>query len=160
MTTEAEGEEALSRKIEDLEKQLHALRLQQKAAKSATKPAPSTVADLPLELQGYIRYGRQMILPQIGLPGQLALKNASVLVIGAGGLGCPALLYLAAAGVGIALCLLPTKLSGTIGIADLDCVELSNLHRQVLHRTSTIGEHKVASAKRALQELLKFREVI
>lgn len=152
MTTDADGEQELSRKIEDLERQLHALRLQQKTTKQPTKPAPSTVADLPLELQEYIRYGRQMILPQIGLPGQITLRNASVLVIGAGGLGCPALLYLAAAGVGIASLSSCHSSSGTIGIADLDCVELSNLHRQVLHRTSAIGEPKVASAKRALQE--------
>ncbi|KAL7410661.1 hypothetical protein BDY24DRAFT_407766 [Mrakia frigida] len=80
-----------------------------------------------------------MILPGMGLPGQLKLKNASVLVVGAGGLGCPVIQYLAAAGV------------GHIGIVDHDTVELSNLHRQILHTEARIGWFKVDSAKAAVQ---------
>ncbi|WP_406824575.1 molybdopterin-synthase adenylyltransferase MoeB [Pedobacter sp. KACC 23697] len=86
------------------------------------------------------RYNRQMILPELGLKGQEKLKATSVLVIGAGGLGCPVLQYLAAAGV------------GTIGIVDDDVAELSNLHRQILYNHNDIGQPKakVASAKLAL----------
>lgn len=86
------------------------------------------------------RYNRQMILPELGLPGQEKLKTAKVLVIGAGGLGCPILQYLAAAGV------------GEMGIIDDDVVELSNLHRQILYNHSDIGQPKakVAAEKLAL----------
>ncbi|KAH7341869.1 hypothetical protein B0J17DRAFT_567982 [Rhizoctonia solani] len=91
-----------------------------------------------LRLDEYIRYGRQMILPGFGLPSQLALRNSSILVLGAGGLGCPALMYLAAAGV------------GKITIVDHDSVEVSNLHRQVLHGIDMVGKPKVESARQAL----------
>ncbi|CAE7199514.1 unnamed protein product [Rhizoctonia solani] len=91
-----------------------------------------------LGLDEYIRYGRQMILPGFGLPSQLALRDSSILVLGAGGLGCPALMYLAAAGV------------GRITIVDQDLVEVSNLHRQVLHGVDMVGKPKVESAKQAL----------
>src|SRR5258708_7368237 len=80
------------------------------------------------------RYARHLVLREVGGPGQAALKRARVLVIGAGGLGAPVLLYLAAAGV------------GTLGIVDDDEVSLSNLQRQVIHGTPEIGEPKVASA--------------
>lgn len=87
------------------------------------------------------RYGRQLILPEIGLDGQKKLKDASVLVVGAGGLGSPTLLYLAAAGV------------GTLGIVDQDVVDESNLHRQVIHGASSVGKSKLASAQETLQEI-------
>ncbi|GAA5842949.1 hypothetical protein JCM9279_004039 [Rhodotorula babjevae] len=101
----------------------------------------STASTLSLSLREYRRYGRQMMLPQVGLPGQLTLKRARVLVVGAGGLGCPVLLYLAAAGV------------GDITVLDHDSVELSNLHRQVLHTEERVGMSKAHSARLALQAL-------
>jgi len=87
------------------------------------------------------RYARHIILKEVGGVGQMALLNARVLVVGAGGLGSPLLLYLAAAGV------------GTLGIIDDDEVELSNLQRQVIHGTSDIGVAKVASAAEKIASL-------
>lgn len=87
------------------------------------------------------RYARHVVMREIGGPGQQALKAARVLVIGAGGLGAPALLYLAAAGV------------GTLGIVDDDTVSLSNLQRQVIHRTEAVGTPKTASAHGAIAAL-------
>ncbi len=87
------------------------------------------------------RYARHIVLREVGGPGQAALKRARVLVIGAGGLGSPILLYLAAAGV------------GTIGVADDDAVSLSNLQRQVIHGTPEIGQRKVESAAAAIRRL-------
>jgi molybdopterin-synthase adenylyltransferase len=87
------------------------------------------------------RYARHIVLREVGGPGQAALKRARVLVIGAGGLGAPALLYLAAAGV------------GTLGVIDDDTVALSNLQRQVIHGTPEIGEPKTASAAAAIRRL-------
>jgi molybdopterin-synthase adenylyltransferase len=87
------------------------------------------------------RYARHLVLREVGGPGQAALKRARVLVIGAGGLGAPALLYLAAAGV------------GTLGVVDDDAVSLSNLQRQVIHATDDVGRPKVDSAKAAVARL-------
>ena len=87
------------------------------------------------------RYARHIVLREIGGPGQRALADARVLVVGAGGLGSPALLYLAGAGV------------GTIGVIDHDRVDLGNLQRQVIHRDADIGTPKVASAQRAIAAL-------
>jgi len=89
----------------------------------------------PEELE---RYARHIVLQEVGGPGQAALKRARVLVVGAGGLGSPALLYLAAAGV------------GTLGIVDDDTVSLSNLQRQVIHGTPDVGASKVESATVAI----------
>ena len=81
----------------------------------------------PLRPEQYDRYRRHLILPEIGLEGQRALLDARVLLVGAGGLGCPTAQYLAAAGV------------GTLGIVDFDRVDASNLHRQILYGTADVG---------------------
>ncbi len=97
--------------------------------------------------QEHIRYNRHLILPEIGEEGQQKLKNSSVFVIGAGGLGCPALLYMAAAGI------------GKIGIADFDVVDESNLQRQILYTTEDIGLSKIGQAKKRLSALNPFVKI-
>src|SRR5256886_9135440 len=87
------------------------------------------------------RYSRHLIIPDVGVDGQKRLKNAKVLVVGAGGLGSPALLYLAAAGV------------GTLGIVEFDVVDESNLQRQIIHGQSDIGRPKAESARDSIAEI-------
>ncbi len=94
------------------------------------------------------RYSRHLIIPDVGMTGQKRLKNAKVLVIGAGGLGSPALLYLAAAGV------------GTLGIAEFDEVDESNLQRQVIHGQSDVGRPKAVSAKESIAEVNPLVDVV
>ena len=94
------------------------------------------------------RYSRHLIIPDVGMAGQKRLKNAKVLVVGAGGLGSPALLYLAAAGV------------GTLGIVDFDTVDESNLQRQIIHGVSDIGKSKAESAKESIAEVNPYVRVI
>jgi sulfur-carrier protein adenylyltransferase/sulfurtransferase len=115
-------------------------------------------AGLPVELPGRLddeqrkRYSRHLLIPEIGVEGQQRLLEAKVLLVGAGGLGSPAALYLAAAGI------------GRLGIVDDDVVDESNLQRQVLHSTAALGEPKVESAARRLEglnpdvEVVSFRE--
>jgi len=88
-----------------------------------------------------LRYSRHLIMPEVGMEGQLKLKQARVLCIGAGGLGSPLALYLAAAGV------------GTLGIVDFDVVDFTNLQRQVIHGTSDVGRKKLDSAADTLREI-------
>src|SRR5262249_49075715 len=87
------------------------------------------------------RYSRHILLPEIGEEGQRKLKDARVLCVGAGGLGSPALLYLAAAGV------------GTIGLIDFDAVDFTNLQRQIVHDTASVGQSKVESARARIAAL-------
>ena len=88
-----------------------------------------------------VRYSRHILLPQVGENGQRALKKSRVLLVGAGGLGSPVALYLAAAGV------------GTMGLVDFDVVDLSNLHRQILHGSAGIGSSKIDSARDRLRDI-------
>jgi sulfur-carrier protein adenylyltransferase/sulfurtransferase len=106
------------------------------------EPAPE------LTLDEVRRYSRHLIIPDVGMSGQKRLKNARVLVIGAGGLGSPALLYLAAAGV------------GTLGIAEFDEVDESNLQRQIIHGQSDIGKSKAQSAKESIAETNPYVDVV
>jgi molybdopterin/thiamine biosynthesis adenylyltransferase/rhodanese-related sulfurtransferase len=94
------------------------------------------------------RYSRHLIIPDVGMAGQKRMKNAKVLVVGAGGLGSPALLYLAAAGI------------GTLGILDFDTVDESNLQRQVIHGQSDIGKSKAVSAAESIAEINPYVNVI
>lgn len=91
-----------------------------------------------LSSEEIVRYSRHLVLPEVAMSGQKKLKAASVLIIGAGGLGSPLAMYLAAAGV------------GRLGLVDFDLVELSNLQRQVIHSAYTVGESKLQSAKESI----------
>ncbi|MEP6930889.1 MAG: HesA/MoeB/ThiF family protein [Flavobacterium sp.] len=99
-------------------------------------------------IQEFLRYNRQTILPEIGDEGQEKIKKAKILVIGAGGLGCPVLQYLSTAGV------------GTIGIVDFDTIEIHNLHRQILYTEDQVGQPKALTAKKVLEKLNPLIKVI
>src|ERR1700685_3828399 len=94
------------------------------------------------------RYSRHLIIPDVGMSGQKRLKNAKVLCVGAGGLGSPALLYLAAAGV------------GTLGVIDFDVVDESNLQRQIIHGQSDVGRPKALSARDSIKEINPYVNVV
>ncbi len=99
------------------------------------------VAAEPLSSAEIKRYARHLIMPEVAMAGQARLKASKVLCIGAGGLGSPLALYLAAAGV------------GTIGLVDFDVVDVSNLQRQIIHATPDVGRPKIDSAQEKLQAL-------
>ncbi|MBS7252719.1 HesA/MoeB/ThiF family protein [Flavobacterium branchiicola] len=99
-------------------------------------------------IQEFLRYNRQTILPEIGDEGQEKLKKARVLVIGAGGLGCPVLQYIATAGVGF------------IGIMDFDTIEIHNLHRQILYTENEIGQQKAILAQKVVSKLNPLIEAV
>ncbi|MDY3991220.1 MAG: thiazole biosynthesis adenylyltransferase ThiF, partial [Lachnospiraceae bacterium] len=103
---------------------------------------------MPFTNEQLERYSRHIILKEIGVKGQKKLMNGSVLIIGAGGLGAPAAMYLAAAGV------------GKIGIADADVVDLSNLQRQIIHTTADVGRPKVESAAETMRAINPDVEVV
>lgn len=102
---------------------------------------------LPLSQEEILRFSRHLMIPEVGLVGQRKLKNSSVLVVGAGGLGSPVALYLAAAGV------------GRIGLVDYDTVDSSNLQRQIIHGTHNLGQVKVESARERLLDLNPYMQV-
>lgn len=111
---------------------------------TTTKRPPScasTSKPAAVDDQELLRYSRHILLPQIGIEGQARLRAARVLVLGAGGLGSPAALYLASAGI------------GTLAIADGDTVDLTNLQRQIVHRVSAIGQPKALSAQTTLADI-------
>ncbi|KAJ3162769.1 Molybdenum cofactor synthesis protein 3 [Geranomyces michiganensis] len=106
----------------------------------APQPAAPFTLKTRLSNEEISRFSRQLLVPEIGVQGQLKLRNASVLVVGAGGLGAPAVMYLAAAGI------------GRIGIIDYDVVEASNLQRQIIHDESRVGMLKSESAKQTVSK--------
>ncbi|KAK2009702.1 ThiF family protein [Colletotrichum eremochloae] len=131
--------EDLRRKIADTTLELQNLKQEleqaEREAQEEAQNAPTQPWKWPLQPADYERYGRQLIIPNVGvIVGQLRLKESKVLIIGAGGLGCPAAAYIAGAG------------AGTVGLVDGDVVEVSNLHRQVAHSADRVGMPKVESA--------------
>eukprot|EP00037_Helgoeca_nana_P018332 m.175304 g.175304 ORF g.175304 m.175304 type:complete len:656 (-) comp24403_c0_seq4:101-2068(-) len=139
-TTELHAELELARsRVAELEASIAAAASDTDGAGGADDGVGATPT--PMSVSEVARYGRQMILPAIGREGQEKLRAASVLIVGAGGLGCPTALYLAAGGV------------GQLTIVDDDAVELGNLHRQVLHVTAGVGQPKADSAARRIGEV-------
>lgn len=110
--------------------------------------APLVEPAAELSINEVRRYSRHLIIPEVGMSGQKRLKSAKVLCVGAGGLGSPALMYLAAAGV------------GTLGIVEFDTVDESNLQRQIIHGQSDIGRSKAQSARESVYEINPYTEVV
>ena len=108
---------------------------------------PTVTAPVELNKDEILRYSRHLILPEVGMEGQLKLKQAKVLMVGAGGLGAPLGLYLAASGV------------GRIGIVDFDVVDFTNLQRQVIHGTKDVGRKKLDSAADSMQDINPYMQV-
>src|SRR5207247_1574331 len=105
------------------------------------------IAPVSLNNDEILRYSRQLIMPEVGMDGQLKLKSAKVLLIGAGGLGAPLGVYLAAAGV------------GRIGLVDFDVVDYTNLQRQVIHGTKDVGRKKLDSASDSMLDINPFIQI-
>ncbi|MEQ1887363.1 MAG: molybdopterin-synthase adenylyltransferase MoeB [Bryobacteraceae bacterium] len=113
----------------------------------ATTTAPANQKTAELNKDEILRYSRHLILPEVGMEGQVKLKNAKVLMVGAGGLGAPVGLYLAASGI------------GRIGIVDFDVVDFTNLQRQVIHGTKDVGRRKLDSAAESMQDINPYLQV-
>lgn len=127
--------------VAQLESKLNSVRIKDPVFQSPSDPLHPAAVVTRLNRDDISRHSRQLLMPEIRVAGQLAIKNCSIILIGAGGLGSPAALYLAAAGV------------GRIGIVDFDVVELNNLHRQVIHNQQRIGMSKSASAQQTVRTL-------
>src|SRR5436853_596585 len=112
------------------------------ATTTEVKPEPVT-----LNNDEILRYSRHLIMPEVGMEGQQKLKAAKVLCIGAGGLGSPLTMYVAAAGI------------GTLGVVDFDVVDYTNLQRQIIHTTADVGRKKLASAAEKVKAINPFVEV-
>src|SRR6266700_6619690 len=110
----------------------------------------ASIAEQPVTLTNdeILRYSRHLIMPEVGIEGQLKLKQAKVLCIGAGGLGSPLALYLAAAGV------------GKLGLVDFDVVDFTNLQRQVIHGTKDVGRSKLTSAAATIADINPNVEIV
>src|SRR5437868_4239281 len=111
------------------------------AARGEVMPVETTAPPVTLSKEEILRYSRHLIMPEVGMEGQLRLKNASVLLVGTGGLGAPLGMYLAAAGV------------GRMGLVDFDVVDFTNLHRQIIHGTKDVGRKKLDSAADTIADI-------